>query len=149
MVSRGFSSETFLYEAAQAIRHRRVPSYIYVLTDYDPSGLGIAAQIETGMRRLAPDIELTVQRIAVTPEQIADLSLPTRPTKKSDSRAKNFEGESVELDAIPAGTLRAMVREAIERHVDYDLLRQTRAVEKLERGTLEHLIANWPGLTAA
>jgi hypothetical protein len=50
-------------------------------------------------------------RVAVNPEQIEEFDLPTRPTKKTDSRAKTFEGESVEVDAIPPARLRQMVEE--------------------------------------
>jgi len=53
--------------------------------------------------------QIHFERIAVTPQQIEKWKLPTRPTKTSDSRARNFvdeDGEqrpSVELDAIEAG----------------------------------------------
>jgi hypothetical protein len=75
------------------------------------------------LRELAPDAEIHFERLAVTLEQIAHLNLPLRPTKHSDSRAARFEAEygqgSVELDAIHPDALRAIVREAIERHVDF------------------------------
>jgi hypothetical protein len=43
--------------------------------------------------------------------------LPTRPTKASDTRAKNFGEISVELDAIEPNQLRVLVQETIERHL--------------------------------
>jgi len=63
-------------------------------------------------------------------------TLPTRPTKQTDSRSKNFAGESVEVDAIPAARLRGLVRECIERHLDERALARTRRVEAAERRTL-------------
>ena len=45
--------------------------------------------------------------------------------------------ESVELDAIPAGRLRELVREAIEQHVDRDQLDALRLIEAEEREQLE------------
>jgi hypothetical protein len=51
----------------------------------------------------------------VGPEQIVAWGLPTRPTKKTDSRSKSFEGESVELDGIELAVLRQIVRECMER----------------------------------
>ena len=140
MVSRGFASETYLWEAAEQLRAVRVPSFVYVFSDYDPSGMGIAEQVRSGLARLAPDVDLTVKRLAVTPEQIAAWQLPTRPTKTTDSRSKTFEGESVELDAIPAPQLRALVQAAIEQHIDRQALRQTLAVEEQERSTLSHVL---------
>jgi hypothetical protein len=46
------------------------------------------------------------------------MNLPTRPTKATDSRAKLFSGESVEVDAIPPKVLRALVSDCITRHID-------------------------------
>jgi hypothetical protein len=47
------------------------------------------------------------ERLAVTPEQIVGLGLPTRP-----SRAAKFDGESVEVDAVPSPVRRRLVEEA-------------------------------------
>ena len=73
--------------------------------------------------------------------QISEYSLPTRPTKKSDSRAAGFTGESVEVDAIPATTLRALVTAAIEQHIDPEALRLTREVEQSERDVLTRIVS--------
>jgi hypothetical protein len=48
------------------------------------------------------------------------MSLPSRPTKASDPRAEKFDGDSVELDAIPPDDLRDLVRDTIEQHIDRD-----------------------------
>ncbi len=50
----------------------------------------------------------------VTEAQIVELSLPTRPTKTTDSRSRSFRGDSVEVDAIPTSVLRQIVGDAIE-----------------------------------
>src|SRR5262245_21047240 len=69
------------------------------------------AWIETPART-SPSLEralspLAQERgIAVTEEQIDDWNLPTRPTKKSDTRSKSFGSTiSVELDAIDPNVL--------------------------------------------
>ena len=66
----------------------------------------------------------------MTEEQIARWTLPAWPTKTPDSRSKGIGGESVELDAIPPATLRAVVRGGAERHIDAATLARTRAVER-------------------
>lgn len=66
--------------------------------------------------RFSPDAR--VARLAVTTDQVDEYDLPTRPTRASDSRAAGFQGGSVEVDAIPAAELRALVEEAITRHID-------------------------------
>lgn len=72
-------------------------------------------------------------RVAVTEAQIEAWDLPTRPTKRTDTRAKNFDGESVELDALPPSQLRALAGEVIERHVDEQRLDVLRTYEHEER----------------
>ena len=138
MVSRGFSSDTYLQSAAEAITDKSKPAYIYHFGDHDPSGVWIAKKTEQGLRHHAgPDAEIHFERIAVTPAQISSWNLPTRPTKRTgNTHAKGFAGDSVELDAIPASQLRALVRECIERHVDEDRLRILTAAEESERGLL-------------
>jgi hypothetical protein len=69
-----------------------------------------------------PEADITFERLAVTERQVADWRLPTRPTKKSDSRAKRFVEFSVELDAIPPGDLRALPEQTINRHLPQDQL---------------------------
>ena len=60
------------------------------------------------------DYYATLERIAVTRQQITAWDLPTRPTKKTDSRSKSFKGPSVELDAIPPAKLRQFAEQVIE-----------------------------------
>ena len=117
MVARGYASLSFLHTAAEAINALDVPAYIYHLGDFDPSGVNAGEKIEETLRELAPDAEINFERIAVTPEQIAEWNLPTRPTKKSDTRAKGFGDISVELDAIDPNDLRNLVQMAIEEHL--------------------------------
>jgi hypothetical protein len=139
MVSRGFASLTYLYEAAESIKNARKPAYLYYLGDHDPSGVEIDRHIERELRKHAPDCEIHFERIAVTSEQIHDLKLPTRPTKGSDSRAKNFDGESVEVDAIPPAVIRQMVQDFIFGHIDPERLKRLRVVEAAERDTLRRI----------
>ncbi len=139
MVTRGYPSITYLYEAAEAICERGKPTYLYYFGDRDPSGVDIPRNVEDRIREFAPDIPIHFECVAVTEEQIQTLNLPTRPTKSSDSRAKNFEGESVEVDAIPPRQLRQLVRNCIEAHVDLAEFERIKRVEEQERLTLATL----------
>jgi hypothetical protein len=144
MISRGFSSDTFLYETAEDINDEGNPAVIYNLGDHDPSGVAAWDDIQAKLLRfVSPEITLAFQRIAVTPEQIAELDLPTRPTKQSDSRAAKFDGDSVEVDAIPSSTLRDLVRAAIECNIAQDALRLTRVAEHSEREILLRIANGW------
>ncbi len=88
----------------------------------------------------APLANVEFERLAVTPEQIEQYQLPTRPTKGTDTRSSGFEGESVEVDALPASVLRQIVGDAIEGHLDPRALALTRSVEASERDVLTSLI---------
>lgn len=147
MVTRGYASLTFLFSAAQTIKAVAKPTTIYYLGDHDPSGVDIPRKVESDLRRLAPRAELSFARLAVNPEQITTLNLPTRPTKKSDSRSRSFIGDSVEVDAISAPVLRRMVADAIESHVDPHTLAVTQAVEAAERATFTQMAGRFGGAT--
>jgi len=137
MVSRGYASLSFLAAAAEAISEAKRPTFIYHLGHFDPSGQDAARAIEQALRELAPGVEIHFERLAVTEAQIDELDLPTRPTNASDARAKNFGEVSVELDALHPDDLRALVREAIERHLPSRELEILKVAERSERYLLE------------
>jgi hypothetical protein len=136
MVARGFSSLSFLHNAAEHIESIQKPAYVYQLGDHDPSGVCAGQKIEEMLRRFAPRAEIHFERLVVLPHQIAQWNLPTRPTKKTDSRARNFEGDSVEMDAIHPETLRQLVQEVIVAHLPPDQLRVLKVAEESERRML-------------
>ena len=118
MVTVGYSSITFAYEAAQTIDAFDGPVFIYHFGDFDPSGQDAARALEEELRLHAPGADITFTRVAVTPEQIREWNLPTRPTKASDPRAAKFgSAQSVELDAIEPNRLRQLVRDTLEQHL--------------------------------
>jgi hypothetical protein len=145
MVTRGYPSLSFLDSAAESIADQDRPCHLYYFGDYDPSGVDIPRAVEQGLREMAPDAEIHFERVAVNPDQIRKMRLPTRPTKKTDSRSKNFTGESVEVDAIPAATLRTLVRNRIARHLDAEEVGRLEVVEAQERATLTSMWSAFRG----
>ncbi len=145
-VTRGFPSLTYLQEAAEDLLTEDRPVYIYVLTDFDPSGMNIADRIEEELTDRSEWADVHVERIAVTEEQIEDLALPTRPTKRSRRKGPtSYELShgpvSVELDAMPPNALREIIAEHIEQHMDPWKLEQMRMVEQQEREGLAWLLS--------
>jgi hypothetical protein len=141
MVTRGYPSVSFLHSAGEQIAYVDRPTFIYYFGDHDPSGVDIDRFVERELRQHAPDCDLTFERVAILPEQIRNLGLPTRPTKKTDSRSKSFKGRSVEVDAIDPDTLRSMCKSCITRHIDDEQLERTGAVEEAERDTFTRFAA--------
>lgn len=137
MPCRGFPSFTFLMSASADANEDSRPFKIIYLGDHDPSGAIIDTKVRQHMERYYEGEFLGVERIAVNVEQIARFGLQTRPTKKSDSRAKNFEGESVEVDAIPPNELRKLLESAIQQHIDPHAMDMALRIEEQERETLK------------
>lgn len=150
VASVGYSSHSLINQIALGIWNSGRPAFGYWLGDYDPSGVDLQTMVEREVparlqqlaskhRRAAPSF--TVTRLAVTAEQITQYNLPTRPTKQTDSRAKAFgSSESVEVDALPMDVLRDLVREAIEGHLDRDVLVRVKRVEAEERASVSNFI---------
>jgi hypothetical protein len=144
-VSRGFASETYLQEAGAHIRSDGRPAYVYLLTDFDASGMNIAETVERELTKQARPVDVVVERIAATPEQVDEFDLITQPVTRTDSRARRFVErfgtQTVELDAISAYEIRRMIAERIERHMDPQRLRQMQMVEREEREGLARLLS--------
>lgn len=142
MVTRGYPSLSYLHSAAMTIaaqEEQGKTTHLYYFGDYDPSGLDIPRKVEHDLREFAPDADLEFERVAVTLEQIEEFKLQTRPTKRTDSRARNFTGESVEVDAIPPASLREMVSDCITQHVDESAYQVLLQAERSEREVLMSL----------
>lgn len=153
MVAVGYSSISFLHEAAVDLSNISWPIYIYQLGDLDPSGAQAAEAIEKDLRGFAPEADIYFERIAITPEQIIELGLQEalRPSKKTDPRYRGFieryrnvdvlQGGllSCELDAIRPTDLRNLVRKTIERHLprkQLDTINARGEQEKLKIGRM-------------
>jgi hypothetical protein len=143
-VSRGMPSLTQIWGTAvniiNAARHGK-RSYIYQFGDHDPTGCLIPKSLESRLHHFCTKYDCafpTVERIALTKEQIRRYRLPTRPTKREgNSHARAFEGRSVELDALPSRILRQLVTDCIERHITADQLEILRTAEESERELIE------------
>jgi hypothetical protein len=143
MVTRGFSSETYLYEAGAELAAIGKPTEIYYIADLDAAGLDLTRQVTERLPTFAPDVPITFERIAVTEEQITELGLITRTPKPRDRKAGL--AACVEVDAIAPSVLRRIVDDAIAQHVPSDHLAQLEAVEAEERDLALRLAATFGG----
>jgi len=138
----GFSSLTAIYSASEMFKKyikngRSV--HIYYFGDRDPSGLSIERSIINSLRE-DHGIEVDFQRIAILPEQIKEYSLPTRPPKNGDTRAKSFSGEAVDIDTLPISILREMAERCVIRHIDPVIWALSKRIEDREKATLGQII---------
>ena len=132
-----FTSFSNIHSAAQAGKF----SYLYQFGDHDPSGCLIPKVIAARLNEFCEKYDCavpTVERIALTPEQIRRYRLPSRPTKREGNRhADSFKGRSTELDALPNRLLRELVRNCIERHIGAAQVAILREAEDSERTLIE------------
>jgi hypothetical protein len=144
MITRGFASESVVQSLAEDTKRSGKPRVILSLNDYDPSGALMLNDIVQRARHYAPNAYFHTEQVALTKAQVTEYDLPTRPTKGAadgNRHAKSFDDEnSVELDALDPDTLRELLTDAIERHIDEDALAIMEAAEESERHTLSNMV---------
>jgi len=138
-VCRGFASLSSLHGAAQTFRKAEASGKrvtLFHLGDYDPSGHAAADAIENTLA-YDFDCDIDLKRLAILPGQIRRFNLPTRPTKQTDSRARNWDGdECVELDAMPPAEMCSLVEKAITNLIDVGEWTALQKIEAAERESL-------------
>jgi hypothetical protein len=138
MVTRGFSSETFAFEAVQAAPDDR-PYVVLYLGDFDRAGQDAAKSLREKLERFAGQygIHVFFHTLAVTGNQIVDLDLPTREPKRNTAADRKWPYPvACELDAIPPDELRRIVEDAINRYLPQDKLKILKVAEESERTML-------------
>ena len=153
---RGRPSLTMLYEAFENFpcKYEGKSTTILYFGDHDPTGRdipeGISANIDM-LNRMKKDNfsddevgddftkTVTIKWCAITWEQVLAHDIPTRPTKRKGPKAAAFEGDSVEIDALPPNLLRQIVEDAIEQEIDAELWQQAEDRERQEKGFLNRL----------
>jgi hypothetical protein len=126
IASGGFDSLTAKYDLARALGNFDGITEVLHIGDHDPSGAHLFMSMAEDVEELIHDLHLPgdadFTRLAVTPEQINDLRLPTAPPKATDPRA--FAGETVQAEALPPDVLAQIVRDAIIDRLDQRVLRE-------------------------
>jgi len=124
--SKGYSSFTYIVEAAQRINRYDAPVTILYFGDYDPSGLDITRDMTSRLYRYGAKNLKAVERVCLSREQIDEHQLPPFPAKRSDVRYQKFvmetgSDDSVELDALEPPVLEEYIRNAILEYIDEDI----------------------------
>jgi hypothetical protein len=162
MVARGFTSETFCFEAVEARVGDPRPYIIYYLGDCDRSGRDAAAALKEKLERFAGERKVRVEflHLAIAEDDIIrfdaansrirvafilngyrfDKWLPTREPKRKSPADKLWPHPfACELDAIEPDDLRSLVRAAIEHHLPADQLRILQIAEENEREAFQSI----------
>ena len=146
MVSRGFTSETFAFEAIEAYVETWRPLVVYALYDFDRSGADATCSLREKLTRFGDErgVDVRFNILGLTVEQVEEWNLPTRPHKRATVADQRWPHPyACELDAIPPHDLRALVKGAIEQHLPADELARLLNIEDQERETMMQFLSTW------
>jgi len=174
MVNRGYSSQSAMYEAACRIDHAcrnadgvpQAEPIILYLGDLDPSGEDMVRDVRSrlndflwgyqdGDERISPTgwfidvsdalpVQVRVEKIAITPEQVAKYGPPPNPTKLKDSRAAAYIAEhghhSWEVDALRPEVLQRLIEARLGDLIDQVMVDAVIAQEMQDRSLLRKIV---------
>jgi hypothetical protein len=145
-VCRGFPSITALHDAAQTFIEAQQAGkevHLFYFGDHDPSGLCIDRSAARALEHEFGVTGIDFQRVAVTPEQIEELNLPTRPAKAS-THGLDWEGGCVEIDTMTPTALHDLVNHVITSLIDVHQWQMSQKIEQAEQETLRQVAAALP-----
>jgi hypothetical protein len=149
VVGAGELSITAVVDFMRRAHSAERPARILYISDFDPAGMGmpisVARKIEYFQRNEGfHDLDIRLQPVVLTADQVDQFNLPRVPVKDSDLRKASFEAAygqgQVELDALEAlypGQLSRIVQEAIFQYYDPSLTQRARQ----QRETLREALA--------
>jgi len=149
--ARGYSSISFAHKCRQLALYNasndRETKILY-FGDLDPSGWDAPLALMRTLQSEMSVASISSERVALLPEQAYDRAVgeyryPVVAIKSKDTRSQGYRAMliedgyppnlAVELDAIPAGNLAVIVKDAIERNLDMDAFAEVEAREELDR----------------
>lgn len=123
---RGYVSQSEMWAAAR--RHARYLNadqdvVVLHLGDHDPSGIDMTRDIADRLAMFTGyNARLSVERIALTMDQVNEHNPPPNPAKLTDSRIEGYIAlygyESWELDALDPATLVGLINEHVGNYTD-------------------------------
>ncbi len=133
----GEMSITAVLDLIRRVEEAKRPARIFYVSDFDPAGYGmpisVARKIEFLVDQLELDMDIRLEPIALTRDQVQQYGLPRTPIKDTELRRGNFEAihgqGAVELDALEAlhpGTLATIVGAHLDHYHDHDIEEQLR-----------------------
>lgn len=131
VVCRGYNSTTFMNDFRERVKGNAKGIVLLYFGDYDPTGMAISELDLPDRFNKKLDLSVFIDRIALRREHTLDLYSDPDSVKDKDPRTpwfrKNYGDVGYELDALQPGDLEGMVRAAIEKYTDADLMERQRA----------------------
>lgn len=150
MACRGYMSISSIWEAGyerfKPQLQRGKECLLLYLGDHDPSGIDMTRDIFDRMKTFAGS-GVTVQRLALSYDQVQEFNPPPNPTKLTDSRAGGYlaeYGETCwELDALEPEYIANLVEEAVLAVRDEELWDEAMGEQEAHREDLRNTANYW------
>jgi hypothetical protein len=155
----GFQSVTGAVNVLQRLAQipEDKPARIFYVSDFDPAGdampIAVSRTLEFYLEEIAPNVDVKLEPLALTQEQVIQYHLPRAPIKRSDKRRRRFERRygsgCVELDALEAlhpGELKKIVEAALKPYRDEELANRLAADKESAQQTAQEA---WENATRA
>ncbi len=143
LVNKGYASASAMHDVAIRMQQHSDEKRCYILYmgDHDPSGIDMVRDIRDRLETFGQ--KPTIQRIALTEEQIKQYDPPPNPAKKSDPRSKGYYEKygdsSWELDALDPQVLASILEDNIKKYLDEEKYNAVIQKEDQEKDALEKL----------
>jgi hypothetical protein len=147
MVNRGYSSASAMKEGAERFRPYEYDRQLalFYLGDLDPSGEDMVRDIRTRMHEFGI-CGLTVEKIALTIEQVHEYDPPPNPAKMTDVRAPEYVAKygtsSWEVDALDPEVLEEVITDAFEGILDHEIMDAIISQEEDDKATLRNAVGD-------
>lgn len=130
----GDMSITTTHRFCQRVRAAGKPARLLYISDFDPSGFNMPVAVSRKLEHFVltsgyEDLDITLEPIMLTADQVTTYNLPPAPVKDSDGRKEEWEAEyggAVELNAMFArddriAAARRIIEAVILRYYDSTL----------------------------
>lgn len=157
----GYDSVTAKHKLAERVLHRAekdLKTVVLHIGDFDPSGEGMFETLRDDVGAMCRDYGLgtmwyTIDRVALTEQQVIDMGVETAPPKAKDARRKGFverhpeiarvlESEDItaQLEALTPPELRSLISGKIEERIEQEPYEEVlREEADLREELLDHL----------
>lgn len=150
MYTRGYSGWRPWFELVERLRENEKPTVIIAIGDFDPSGEDIVRFCEDALKTLGLEVE--VDKVVVTKEQVEKYDLPHRPEDaeeiakiRRDPRFKTwthglYRVETAAFRARAPDAFQEVIENAIKKHSNDEIFEETKKLdEKLRKQLKEKL----------
>lgn len=145
---RGYGSCTKKMEIATLFDSISKPIQIFYIGDHDPSGIDIERDLLSKITQyMETEKFISLERLAISRDDIETFNLPPLRVKAKDPRAKAFTKlhgyEVVEADALPPSELRRRIQESVSTLINVERWNHNVRIETAEFNSIREIVGKF------